>query len=374
MIGLGSRRSCAKSLGSLVLAATVALACLFPSGAAAAKPPPLYWGAMIGSQLTGTAAPWDMNAVTAFEKYTRKSPSLVEFSAPFAECYEKPCKSYPFAFTAMQQIRERGAIPFFSWGSQSIPSSVNEKAYRLKRIANGAFDPYIRQFAEEAKAWGHPFFLRFNWEMNGFWFPWGAGANGNTPKEFVAAWRHVHNIFSRVGANNATWVWCPNVDFTRKLEPLNALYPGNRYVDWTCVDGFNWGNTELSAGWMSFNEIFSETYERILKIAPKKPMVIGETASEERGGSKAAWIRRMLELIPQKYKKVRALAWLDERDQGMNWPLESSPSAASAFAKGIGRSIYRPGIYSHLRNGKIKPPTWGPPPTEPEPLSAEAGS
>src|SRR5207248_57411 len=28
----------------------------------------VYWGAWIGSQLTGTAAPWDMNAVSKFER------------------------------------------------------------------------------------------------------------------------------------------------------------------------------------------------------------------------------------------------------------------------------------------------------------------
>ena len=30
-------------------------------------------------------------------------------------------------------------------------------------IANGSQDAYITQWAEAAKAWGHPFFLRFDW-------------------------------------------------------------------------------------------------------------------------------------------------------------------------------------------------------------------
>ena len=76
----------------------------------------------------------------------------------------------------------------------------------------GRYDEYIREFAEEARAWGHPFFLRFNWEMNGDWFPWSEGVNGNPSGEYVAAWRHVHDIFAAVGATNVTWVWCPFVD------------------------------------------------------------------------------------------------------------------------------------------------------------------
>ena len=81
----------------------------------------------------------------------------------------------------------------------------------------GTYDAYIREFAEGARDWGHPFFLRFNWEMNGDWFPWAERVNGNQPGEYVAAWRHVHDIFTAVGATNATWVWCPYADSKPRL-------------------------------------------------------------------------------------------------------------------------------------------------------------
>ena len=102
----------------------------------------------------------------------------------------------------MESIRDYGAIPVFSWSSQSIPSSLNEPDFQLSDVIAGTYDSYIREFAEAARDWGHPFFLRFNWEMNGNWFPWSEGVNGNQPGEFVAAWRHVHDIFTAVGADN----------------------------------------------------------------------------------------------------------------------------------------------------------------------------
>ena len=108
-------------------------------------------------------------------------------------------------------------------------------------MIEGRYDAYIREFAEAAKAWGHPFFLRFNWEMNGNWFAWSEGVNGNQPGEYVAAWRHVHDIFTSVGATNATWVWCPNVDPGKEFDDLALALSGRRYVDWTCLDGYNWG-------------------------------------------------------------------------------------------------------------------------------------
>ena len=68
-------------------------------------------------------------------------------------------------------------------------------------MISGKYDSYIPQnVAEDARDWGHPFFLRFDWEMNGNWFPWSEGVNGNQSGEFVAAWRHVHDIFTSVGA------------------------------------------------------------------------------------------------------------------------------------------------------------------------------
>lgn len=346
---------------STVLSCLALLAlCLGAAAPAQAKQPPrpLYWGAQIGDQLTGEAAPWDMHALSLFERTARKPLSLVSFASPFAECSDTQCTFINFPLTPMENARDYGAIPFFSWSSSATPEDSHQNYFRLANINNGTLDSYIRQFAEAAKSWGHPFFMRFDWEMNGFWFPWSEGVNGNKSGEYVTAWRHVHDIFSAVGANNATWVWCPNVDFTRKLIPLNKVYPGSAYVDWTCLDGFNWGKRVDSAGWQSFNKVFHETYKRVLKIAPHKPVVLGEVASNEIGGSKPAWIKNMLREVPR-YRKVRGLVWFDVRDRNTHWPLESSSKAGNAFAKGIQRTVYRPNEFGGLATqSPIPPPSW----------------
>jgi hypothetical protein len=330
------------------------------SASASAKqpPPPLYWGAQIGDQLTGEAAPWDMNALSSFQSLAKKPLSLVSFSAPFAECSGSDCTFINFPTTPMENARNYGAIPFFSWSSSSTPETGPQRPWKLSNIINGSLDPYIRKFAESAKEWGHPFFMRFDWEMNGFWFPWSEGVNSNKKGEYVTAWRHVHDIFTAVGARNASWVWCPNVDFTRKLIPLNKLYPGDDYVDWTCLDGFNWGKRADSAGWQTFNQVFHETYKRVLKIAPDKPMLLGEVASNEIGGSKPAWIKNMLREV-RRYRKLRGLIWFDVKDRNTHWPLESSKKAANAFAKGIQRTVYRPNEFGSLAtSGPIPAPSW----------------
>jgi hypothetical protein len=104
----------------------------------------VYWGASIGDHLTGEQAPWDMGAVSKFEETAGKKLSLVNFFAPFANCSTSPCSFYPFATGVMENIREHGAIPVFSWSSQSIPSSLNEPDFQLSDVISGAYDSYIR--------------------------------------------------------------------------------------------------------------------------------------------------------------------------------------------------------------------------------------
>jgi len=361
-------RATSAAFASLAIALVTSLLLLVAAAPAFAKQgkpaQPLYWGGVIGKQLTGEAPPWDLNALTKFEQLAGKGASLLAFSSPFADCSAKPCAYFPFPTQAMEALRERGTIPLLSWASQSVPAPLNLKQprFQLRDVANGVHDEYIEGFAEQVHEWGEPFFLRFDHEMNGFWFSWGEGVNGNKPGSFVRAWRHVHDIFVKAGATNATWVWCPNVDFTRKLTPLRGLYPGGRYVDWTCLDGFNWGDTPNSGGWMSFEKVYRESYNRVLKIAPRKPMMIGEVASEERGGSKAAWIRNALSVIPNHFPKIRAMIWFEENDRGMRWPIESSKAAKKAFAKAIQRPLYRPNEFQHIESSPILPPGWAPPP------------
>jgi hypothetical protein len=348
--------------------ALLAAACCCPLFAVAAaaqsdrahqRPPRhVYWGAWIGDQLTGTDAPWDMGAASRFEELAGKGMSLLEFSSSFEDCSRNPCRFYDFPTAAMQRVREHGSIPFFSWGAESSPRTTAEQPdFQLGDLISGTYDSYIAQFATEAKEWGHPFFLRFNWEMNGNWFPWSESANGNAPGQYVAAWRHVHDIFTSVGATNATWVWCPFADPKGRLQDLRALYPGSAYVDWTCMDGYNWGQNAINPQrWRSFGELFDTTYKALTKkIAPRKPLLLGEFASSAQGGHKALWIRNLFAKLPRKYPRIRGLIYFDTIDRGVDWPLETSTTAIQAFAKGIQKRLYASNHFAELSSSPIRP-------------------
>jgi hypothetical protein len=168
----------------------------------------------------------------------------------------------------------------------------------------------------------------------------------------------VHDIFTQVGALNATWVWCPYVSSKPELGPLARYYPGGEYVDWTCLDGFNWGKNGVNPQpWTSFDKIFGPSYRTIVnKLAPNKPMLLGEMASGGAARAKATWIDDMFEVLRTKYRRIRGLIWFEQIDRGVQWPIETAPSVISAFSRGIHQLGFKRNLYSTLTGPKVMPP------------------
>ena len=112
----------------------------------------------------------------------------------------------------MQAAVDNGSTPMVTWAPRDPNKGVNQSKYALKTIIAGNHDAYIRQWARDAATWGKPMYLRFAHEMNGTWFPWSPGVNGNTAKQFRSTWTRVHRIFQEEGATNVRWVWSPYVN------------------------------------------------------------------------------------------------------------------------------------------------------------------
>jgi Glycosyl hydrolase family 26 len=238
----------------------------------------------------------------------------------------------PFYRPELRQIDRRGALPMVSWE----PWNSAGAGIPLRQIARGRYDGYVRRSAREARAWGRPVMLRFAHEMNGSWDPWGRGAPGGGERNFRAAWKHLVTIFREAGADNVLWVWCPNVN-NGKL-PFMQFYPGDEWVDWVGLDGFNWGG---SIGWRSFSETFAGSYEQ-LAARTSKPILIAETGSGEEDGDKAAWVRSALLRELANFELVRAVVWFNSVDRS-DFRIASSPAALATFREGIAAPRYGAG-------------------------------
>jgi hypothetical protein len=223
----------------------------------------------------------------------------------------------------LEEIWNRDAVPIVTWepwGEEGGP------VFRLKDIANGKYDSYIHSSALAAAAWGRPLFLRFAHEMNGGWYPWGRGSNGNTARVYKEAWRHIVRIFDAEGADNVIWVWCPNENSNGRFA-FKPYYPGDRWVDWVGLDGFNWS---LSPHWQSFGEIFASSYNSIIGMT-ERPVMIVETGSWETGGSKAEWVSNTLDRELPEFTHIRAFLWWSVDDPRGDLRVDSSPSALQAL-------------------------------------------
>ena len=335
---------------------------------------PIYWGAYVHNGVDNTAL------IDDFESRAGKRVSLFMFG----QSWKRNGAYQPFPGMYLQRIRDRGTIPVLDWFSAELGMGVNQPNFQLRDIYNGNHDAYITTWARGSRDWGKPYFLRMNAEMNGWWHPFSEQTNGNSSGDFVKAWRHVVDIFRREGANNVTWIWCPNVQGPSSTA-LPGLYPGDTYVDWVCMDGYNYG-TDHGNKWHPFTNIFKasnyngwiDTYALLGQVAPTKPIMIGETASSEDGGSKATWITMLLGTeLPVGFPRVKALIWFnwDVDDPVKDWPIESSPASQAAFRAGIASSYYTSNQYGSITASPIQPPTGSvqtPPPHPPTPTPAPA--
>lgn len=323
-----------------------------PATSATATPAPSYPSSPPGptSIYFGVHVPFDtLSSVTSFEANARKAASIVMW---YQQWGLRNGWQYLQTYW-MNDVRAHGSIPLITWDPQD-PSNgtANQPAYALQNIINGNFDAYITQWAQESKAWGYPYFLRFAHEMNGYWNPWSEQVNGNKPGQFVLAWRHVRDIFTRLGVTNVTWVWTPNIDFSTSA-PLRELYPGDAYVDWVGMSGYNWGTIGGHA-WQSFSSVFSQTYNDILSIT-SRPMMIAETASTEQSGNKASWISdAFVTQLPHNFPRIRAFVWFDQLKE-TDWRIESSSSAQAAFAAAISSPIYASNTFGRIGATPIPP-------------------
>jgi hypothetical protein len=195
--------------------------------------------------------------------------------------------------------------------------------------------------------------LRWAHEMNGDWYSWGGYKNGGAtttgygdptkadgPERYVAVYRRVHFLFDSLGVTNVTWAWVPNIMWAPN-DPCNNVrnyWPGSDVVDWIGMDGYNWGTSAPWSTWKSFESLFRGTYTVLTSLADK-PFLIGEFASSEVGGDKAAWITDAYQTIQNGFPKIKMAPWFDLNKE-TDWRIASSPASLAAYRNAIANPYF----------------------------------
>jgi glycosyl hydrolase family 26 len=259
-------------------------------------------GKYLGVALTGV--PESLKALQTYSQEIGKQPNVLEYYAAFGDGFDT---------SGVRRIYQAGALPFMAW-EPFKPS--------LKSIADGASDPYIKKFAQDVARLNLPIAISFGHEMNGNWYAW--GRDKTTPADFVAAWRHIHDLFQNEGATNVIWVWTPNVITPMPDVGLKQYYPGDAYVDWAGMIGYY-----ALTGPHTFGTLYGPTMDEI-RTFTKKPFFIAETAAQQ-GQRRRADVDDLFDGV-KNHSDVLGFVWFNIPKRA-DWRIEISPLALAEYRK-----------------------------------------
>jgi len=202
-------------------------------------------------------APQSYAGVEAFASATQHVPNLASYYSGWYQSFNR-------AFA--DEAAAHGAVPAI----QMDPRGVDCAA-----IAAGRYDSYLISYADAVNEYGHQtgrgVVIGFGHEMNGFWYRW--GWKHTRPAVFVAAWRHIVDVFRRRGADNVTWLWTVNIIRVRGgIRSPAPWWPGSSYVTWVGIDGYF-----LKSSW-TFPPLFGPTIKAVRALT-LDPILIAETGA-----------------------------------------------------------------------------------------------
>ena len=258
-------------------------------------------------------APPSYRPITDFARAAGGQPNLDGYFSGWAE---------PFASTFAREVHARGGTLYV----QIDPTFAS-----VSGIADGAYDDYLRSYADSVRDFGHAVVIGFGHEMNAPWYSWGYG---HVPAAtFVRAWRHIVDLFRAEGADNVTWLWTINADLPG-TGPVRDWWPGDQYVGWVGIDGF------YNKSSNTFTSVFGNTIGQV-RAFTGKPLLVAETAVAPRAGQ---FVKIGDLFAGVRSDRLLGLVWFDFRQRGgpfrQDWRVESSRVAQAAFKLGVSSALH----------------------------------
>lgn len=281
---------------------------------------PRGYGMLIGVYQPNS--PGSYGDIDTFAQEAGFSPRITSYYSTF---------TMPFAVSFAEQAAAKGTQVLVQWQPRGTTNAA---------VASGADDSYIRGFAQAVASVSNQIIISYGQEMNGNWYDWGTNGPGNSsPADYIAAYRHVWEIFQQENVHNVTWLWDPNISYTGST-PLQAIYPGDAYVDWVGLDGYFAYPTD------TFSSLFGPSITE-LRAFTSKPLLIAET-----GVVGAAGPGQIAGLFAgARLAGVIGIVYFDQAQSGdpehQDWRLEDNAANMSAFQAAVTGNAERPLILAN---------------------------
>jgi mannan endo-1,4-beta-mannosidase len=194
-----------------------------------------------------------------------------------------------------------------------------ETTVAWSQVASGSQDSNIVRWANALKGKGKKL-VSFSHEpmakQNSHW--------GNA-SSFIAAFKHVENVFKSHGATNVEWVWNVTSNSFRVKSSSSGYgakwYPGDSYVDDVAGEAYNLVNCGQSS------KSFASKIKEILAFAKQhhKKLLVAEFASNRFSG-RADWIKAATSYISANRSDFRGAFYYQStnRSRGCDWQLNTS--------------------------------------------------
>ncbi len=306
-------------------------------------------GAMVGAYVDSDG--WNTGIIDSVNSVMTKPLAVINLFSNFEQ-------NWGNLSVQASNIVARNAVPMITW-MPSVPTT-RPNANLLGEISNGQWNTYIDTWISGLKTWqaNYPLdkrptvLIRFAHEFNGNWYPW-----GNDPDGLKTAWTYLRNRFADAGVTGVQWVWCANNVSVDSYNDITRYYPGDSMVDWTALDGYNWGSNYSFTQWKGFAETFSLPYTNLVTNFPNKPVMLAEVASAEAsdipnpaygqdgndtdaGNSKETWVQDMYTRIMNEYPAIHAVAWFNTNKE-LSWALTGTNNTGlTAYNIVVANSYY----------------------------------
>jgi beta-mannanase len=237
------------------------------------------------------------------------------------------------AVTILRQ-RVGGKLAAHAYGSLSGKPITDARFVNIEpdvswaRVADGSRDSDIRRWAH-ALTRKQIVLVSFSHEPMAK-----QNAHLGTAQSFIAAFRHVEQVFASVGARNVEWVWNVTSDSFRVPSSSSKYgskwYPGDAYVDDVAGEAYN------KAGCGQSEKSFADKISDIFRFARQhdKRMVVAEFAANKYSG-RADWLRAASRFITAHRSDFRGAFYYQSTTHhagGCRWALDSRAEYAALEA------------------------------------------
>lgn len=195
-------------------------------------------------------------------------------------------------------------------------------------IAAGKYDSsVILPEAARLKAWAQPVFMDFDHEMDGKT----RTANGTTA-DYVAAYRHIHDVMAKASVTNVVWVWTPTGSMGN-ITRIAAMYPGDAYVDWIGYDPYNF-YTCHSTSWQAPDVTFNRFYSWLMNNGHgNKPFMLGEYGSVATTTATGAWYGGVVPALKGLPNIKAVMEWNSGTSTSCDFRVMTQPTILTGFAQ-----------------------------------------